>query len=79
MHDIVDLESRGLPGVMVASDEFVDAAWAQARALGADPAAVFVPHPIQDRTDAELRALADAAADAVVAALVAAPPAPPGA
>lgn len=70
MHDIVDLESRGVPGVMVASDAFVDAAAAQARALGADPAAVFVPHPIQDRTDAELRALAEGAVAAVVAALL---------
>ncbi len=28
--------------------------------LGYDPAYVWVPHPIQDRTDDELRALADA-------------------
>jgi hypothetical protein len=69
VHDIVDLESRGLPGVVVASTEFVDAAAAQARALGADPAAVFVPHPIQDRTDVELRALAEAAVGEIVAAL----------
>ena len=33
----------------------------QANALGVDPAVVFVPHPIQDRTDAEMYALADAA------------------
>ncbi len=69
MHDIVDLESRGVVGVFVASTEFVDAADAQADALGADPARVFVPHPIQDRTDAEMRALADGAVDAVVTAL----------
>lgn len=70
MHDTVDLEGRGIPSVFVASTEFVDGAAAQARALGADPAAVFVPHPIQDRSDAELRALADAAFADVVAALV---------
>ena len=46
---------------MVASREFVDAAAAQARARGADPARVFVAHPIQDRTDEEIRALADGA------------------
>ena len=68
MHDIAALEDRGIPAVFVASTEFVDAAAAQARALGLDPAGVFVPHPIQDRTDDELRALADAAVDAVVAA-----------
>jgi hypothetical protein len=67
---MVDLEGRGIPSVFVASTEFVDGAAAQARALGADPAAVFVPHPIQDRSDEEMRALADAALADVVAALV---------
>ena len=70
VHDVTDLEARGVPAVFVASSEFVDAAAAQARALGADPARVFVPHPVQDRTDDEMRALADAAAEEIVAALV---------
>ncbi len=69
MHDIVDLERRGVPAVFAASSEFVDAAAAQAVALGLDVARVFVPHPIQDRTDDELRALADDAFDALVSAL----------
>ena len=69
MHDIVNLEALGVAGVFLASTEFIDAAAAQSRALGADPAAVFVPHPIQDRTDAELQALADATVDAIVAAV----------
>jgi alkanesulfonate monooxygenase SsuD/methylene tetrahydromethanopterin reductase-like flavin-dependent oxidoreductase (luciferase family) len=69
VHDIADLEGRGLPGVFVASTEFVEAAEAQAAALGFDPARVFVPHPIQDRTDDEMRALADAAVDEILAAL----------
>ncbi len=59
MHDTVDLEERGVPAVYVATTEFIDGAEAQARALGADPAALFVPHPIQDRTDEELVAIAD--------------------
>jgi hypothetical protein len=71
VHDIVDLENRGLPSVMIASSEFVDAASVQADALGADPARVFVPHPIQDRTDDEIRALADGAIDDIVRNLVA--------
>lgn len=58
-----------MPSVFVASSEFVDAAETQAQALGFDAARVFVPHPIQDRTDDELRALADEAYAAVVAAL----------
>lgn len=69
MHDITDLESRGVPGVMVASSEFEDAAEAQGRALGFHPAAVLVAHPIQDRTDDEMRALAEGCVDAVVGAI----------
>jgi hypothetical protein len=61
VHDISDLEARGVPAVFVASAEFVDAAETQARALGFPAARVVVPHPIQDRTDAEMRAYADAA------------------
>jgi hypothetical protein len=62
---MTELEVRGLPAVFVASVEFVEAAAAQARALGFEPASVFVPHPIQDRTDDEMRALAEAAAGEV--------------
>jgi hypothetical protein len=69
VHDIADLEGRGLPGVFVASTEFVEAAAAQAAALGFDPARVFVAHPIQDRNDAELAALADAAVDEILRAI----------
>ena len=69
MHDITDLEGRGVPGVFVASSEFIEAAAAQAAALGFEPAAVFVPHPIQDRTDDEMRALADAAIEEILATL----------
>lgn len=58
---------------MLASDEFVDAADVQAAALGADPARVFVAHPIQDRTDDEIRALAGAAVDEIVARLTSPP------
>jgi hypothetical protein len=69
VHDIADLEGRGRPGVFVASTEFVEAADAQTVALGFDAARVFVAHPIQDRTDDEMRALADAAIDEVIGAL----------
>lgn len=71
MHDITALEGRGIPSVFVASTEFREAARAQARALGFDPAGVFVPHPIQDRTDAEMRTIADAAVEEILRALVA--------
>jgi hypothetical protein len=64
------LDARGLAGVYIASREFVEAGEAQASALGFHPAAVHVAHPIQDRTDAEMCTLAEAALDEVVAALV---------
>lgn len=56
-----------MPGVFVASEEFVTAAEAQSKSLGyASIARVFTPHPIQDRTDAEMRQYADAVFDAIV-------------
>ncbi len=67
MHDITDIEQRGIPAGFIATTEFIDAAETQAKALGFDPARVFVPHPIQDRTEAEIRRLADEAYDAIVA------------
>lgn len=70
MHDIADLEQRGIPGVGVASTEFIQAASLQSRALGFDPAMVFVAHPIQDRSDDELRALADDALERILQLLV---------
>jgi len=70
VHDITNLEARGIPSVFVASSGFKDAAEAQARALGFPSAErVFVPHPIQDRTDDEMRQLADSAVGAVLRAI----------
>ena len=70
MHDITSLEARGIPSVFVASSVFKDAAEAQAVALGFPSAArVFVPHPIQDRTDDEIRELAESAVDEVLRAI----------
>jgi len=70
VHDTVDLEGRGIPSVFVATVEFEDGADAQARALGAAPAAVYVEHPIQDRSDEEMVALADKWVDEIVSKLV---------
>jgi len=70
VHDVANLEERGLPTVFVATEPFATAREAQARALGVEPAVVWLPHPIQDRTDDELKALAAASVDAIIAALV---------
>jgi hypothetical protein len=70
VHDISDLELRGVPGVFVASAAFVEAAGAQAASLGFSAiASVFTSHPIQDRTDDEMRAYADAAFGEITAAI----------
>ena len=56
----------------IATDVFRSAARAQASALGrSDFDAIYVPHPIQDRTDAEIQALADAAVEEIVDRLTA--------
>jgi len=70
LHDTVHFEVNGIPSVAIVSSEFEDAAAAQAKALGLDSArCCFVRHPIQDRTDAEMRQLADEIVDKVIAAL----------
>lgn len=70
VHDVADLEERGIPTVFVASDQFVTAREAQAEALGTEPLVVWVPHPIQDRTDEEMVAHADASIDSLIEALL---------
>jgi hypothetical protein len=67
---MADLESRGIPVVGIATTEFIQAMEVQAKALGTDPAYVFVPHPIQDRSNAELHALADEYLEAMLKELV---------
>lgn len=70
MHDTVWFEIQGIPAVSIASTEFEDAAATQAKALGMDDArCVFVPHPIQDATDEEMRQKAEQCADLVIRAL----------
>lgn len=70
MHDTVWFEIQGKPAVTIASSEFVDAAETQATALGmAGVRRLFVPHPIQDATDDEMRVKAEAVIDAVIDAL----------
>ncbi len=72
MHDTVWFEIQGIPSVGIASSEFEDAAQTQAEALGLPEARrVFVPHPIQDANDDEMRAKADGVIAAVIEALTA--------
>ena len=70
MHDTADLERRGIPAAYVATVEFIDGADVQAKALGFEHSPIYVEHPIQDRTDDEMRKIADDAVDEIVARIV---------
>ncbi len=70
MHDTSELEIRRIPSVYVATTEFVDAAAAQAKSLGFAHSPIYVEHPIQDRTDEEMVAIAEQAFESLVAQLV---------
>ncbi len=70
LQDVLSFEGAGLPSVLVASSVFEQAAADQAVKLGAPGIRrVFVAHPVQDRTDDEMRAMAAAVADDLIAAL----------
>lgn len=57
----------------IATHEFINAARAQAAALGRpDFDAVYVRHPIQDQTKAEVEAKADEVVDEIVTRLISA-------
>jgi hypothetical protein len=68
--DLVHLERRGVPAVGIATAPFADEAIEQARLL-AMPAClmVYIAHPVQLLTAAELSARAHAVVPAVVGAL----------
>ncbi len=70
---MADLDRRGVPGVMVATEAFRDAAEAQADSLGFEPAIVWVPHPIQNRSAEELKQIAADAMAPILAMLTAEP------
>lgn len=63
-------EDRSVRFVLVATVDVVSGADAQAKGLGAVESAVYVEHPIQDRTDDEMRAIADGAVEGVVRGLI---------
>jgi hypothetical protein len=70
LQDVMELEALGRPAVLVASRAFTEAAERQASLLGQPALArVYVPHPIQDRTDEEIRALASDTVSHLLAAV----------
>ncbi len=70
MCDLVHLERRGIPAVGVATAPFADEAVQQARLLAMPSCRMlYIPHPVQLLTEAELTDRADAIFPAIVAAL----------
>ena len=69
LRDVVNLEQQGRPSVLVHTEAFQESALRQTSQLG-QPAIrrVVVPHPVQDRTDAEIRALAHGALEEILGA-----------
>ena len=70
-HDLNDLDKKGLAGVSVLTTEFEQAFESQKKAIGIDAAAVYVPHPLQNKTTEELHVWADQAIDKILAAICA--------
>jgi len=55
----MNFDGRGIPGISVVTTGFTDAVAVQSKALGFEPAILYVPHPIQNRTADELKKIAD--------------------
>lgn len=75
-HDLNDLDQRGVAGVSVLTEEFRDAFDRQCSSLGFSGRAVFVPHPILNRTTAEIHAIAEDYLDVILDRLGVQPTAP---
>jgi hypothetical protein len=70
LRDVMEFETLGRPAVLAASSAFTQAADEQSVLLGQpELRRVMVPHPIQDRSDEELRALARDAVAGLLAAV----------
>lgn len=69
-HDLNDLDKRGLPGVSVLTEEFKAAFEQQLRSIGLDAASVYVPHPMQNRSTAELHAFAERSIGEILGAVI---------
>jgi hypothetical protein len=65
-HDLNDLDKKGLAGVSVLTSEFRQAFDSQKGSIGLDAAGVYLPHPLQNRTTAELHQWAETAVDEIL-------------
>lgn len=72
LHDVVSLESLGLPAVAIHTEAFASAAKVHANTLGrADYTSVFVDHPIAGISSQEVNARAEEIIETVAELLTA--------
>ncbi len=64
-----DLDLRGIPGVSILTREFQAAFDSQKSAIGLDAAAIYIPHPMQNKTTAELHAFAEQTIEQILDAI----------
>ena len=70
LRDVMEIEALGTPAVLAASSAFVQAADEQSVLLGQpELRRVHVGHPVQNRTDEEIRALARAIVEELLTAV----------
>ena len=66
----MELEKRGVPVALIATEEFATLALSELEALGSGAVPiVLVPHPFGDRSAGEIRAVAGSVAPVLVEAL----------
>ena len=72
LRDVVEFEQLDRPAVLIASSTFAETAAHQSELLGQPALArAFVSHPVQDRTDDELREMARGVVDEALSRLAA--------
>jgi hypothetical protein len=69
-HDLNDLDKRGVPGVSVLTEEFRAAFEQQIKSIGLDAASIYVPHPMQNRSTAELHDFAERSIEDILSAVI---------
>lgn len=71
MHDTNWFEIQGLPSIFIATDAFIHASAVNAEIVGSPGLRrVYVPHPVQGQTPAEIWAKADRILDEAIEMLL---------
>jgi len=68
-HDLNDLDQLGIPGVSILTEEFRTAFAGQSEKIGFAGASIYTPHPMQNKTTAELHEFADNIFDEIITSI----------